>query len=118
MHQATPTTVGGPHKGDSCRRTYSRPKPKLMGSPENALLAQVAALLRQQWSPEQIAAHRSKPHSQEAALRVSHETIHNAISAQPRSELKRELMACLRLARAKRWCRSRGKTGEARLPSS
>ena len=41
-------------------------------------------------------------------MRVSHETIYNGIYAQPRGELKRELIACLRMARAKRWPRSRG----------
>ena len=36
------------------------------------------------------------------------QTIYNVIYAQPRGELKRELIACLRMARAKRWPRSRG----------
>ena len=39
---------------------------------------------------------------------VSHETIYNVIYAQPRGELRRELVACLRMARATRWPRSRG----------
>lgn len=90
------------------RRIHSRAKPKLGRPAGNALFEQVAALLRQQWSPEQIAAHLAKLHPQEPALRVCHETIYNAIYAQPRGELKRELVACLRMARAKRWPRSRG----------
>ena len=64
--------------------------------------------LHLRWSPQQIAAHLAKLHPHESALRVSHETIYNVIYAQPRGELKRELVACLRMARVKRWPRSRG----------
>ena len=39
---------------------------------------------------------------------MSHETIYNVIYAQPRGELKRELIACLRMSRATRWPRSKG----------
>ena len=41
-------------------------------------------------------------------MRFSHETIYNVIYAPPRGELKRELIACQRMAHAKRWPRSRG----------
>lgn len=57
---------------------------------------------------QQIAAHLTKLHPTEAAKRVSHETIYNVIYAQPRGELRKELIACLRMARAKRWPRSKG----------
>ena len=88
------------------RRRFARPAPKLVVG--NALFETIAALLGLYWSPQQIAAHLAKLHPQEAALRVSHETIYNVIYAQPRGELKRELVSCLRMARAKRWPRSRG----------
>lgn len=88
------------------RRRHSRVAPKLVVG--NALFESVRALLRLRWSPQQIAAHLAKLHPQEAALRASHETIYNVIYAQPRGELRRELIACLRLARTKRWPRSRG----------
>lgn len=88
------------------RRRYARPAPKL--APGNALFATVTALLRQRWSPQQIAAHLAKLHPAQAAQRASHETIYNVIYAQPRGELRKELVACLRMARAKRWPRSRG----------
>lgn len=88
------------------RRIHSRPAPKLgVGSD---LFEQVRHCLTEHWSPQQIAGHLAKLHPDEAALRVSHETIYNVIYAQPRGELKRELVACLRMARAKRWARSRG----------
>jgi transposase, IS30 family len=88
------------------RRIHSRPAPKLcVGAP---LFEQVRQWLHLRWSPQQIAAHLAKLHPDQAALRASHETIYNVIYAQPRGELKRELIACLRMARAKRWPRSRG----------
>jgi transposase, IS30 family len=88
------------------RRGLSRCAPKLVAG--NGLFETVAALLRQRWSPRQIAARLAKLHPCDASTRVSHETIYNAIYAMPRGELKRELVACLRMARAKRWPRSRG----------
>lgn len=88
------------------RRRFARPAPKLAAG--NALFASVTDLLRQRWSPQQIAAHLAKLHPSQAAQRASHETIYNVIYAQPRGELRKELVACLRMARAKRWPRSRG----------
>jgi transposase, IS30 family len=88
------------------RRLQARPARKLVAS--NALFKTIAALLRQRWSPRQIAAWLAKLHPSDASMRVSHETIYNAIYAMPRGELKGELIACLRMARAKRWPRSRG----------
>jgi len=88
------------------RRIHSRAKPKLvMGG---VLFEQVRQWLHLGWSPEQISGHLAKLHPDQAALRVSHETIYNVIYAQPKGELKRELVSCLRMARAKRWPRSRG----------
>jgi IS30 family transposase len=88
------------------RRRFSRPSPKLVAG--NALFDVITPLLRLHWSPQQIAAHLAKLHPDEAAKRVSHETIYNVIYAQPRGELRKELSACLRMARAKRWPRSKG----------
>ena len=88
------------------RRRFGRPAPKLQAG--SALFAQVCQMLRQRWSPEQIAQRLAKLNPQSGARRASHETIYNVIYAQPRGELRKELVACLRFARAKRWPRSRG----------
>ena len=88
------------------RLRQCRPAPKLVV--DNALFETITTLLRQCWSPQQIAAHLAKLHPSEATKRVSHETIYNVIYAQPRGELRKELIACLRMARAKRWPRSKG----------
>ncbi len=88
------------------KRRHGQPPPKLVAG--NTLFTSVQSLLQQRWSPQQIAGHLAKLHTHESALRVSHETIYNVIYAQPRGELRRDLIACLRLARTKRWPRSRG----------
>jgi IS30 family transposase len=94
------------HQRYQRRRQYGRLPPKL--APQSALLKEVCRLLRKCWSPQQIAAYLSKVHGTDRSQRVSHETIYTCIYAQPKGELRRELIACLRMARARRWPRSRG----------
>jgi transposase, IS30 family len=88
------------------RRRHGRPAPKLVLG--NSLFESITELLRLRWSPQQIAAHLAKLHPSDSTRRASHETIYNVIYAQPRGELRKELVACLRMARAKRWPRSKG----------
>ena len=88
------------------RRIHSRPQPKLLRS--GVLFKQVCEYLRQHWSPQQIAGQLKKLHPHDRRQRVSHESIYTCIYAQPRGELKKELVACLRMAHAKRWPRSKG----------
>ena len=95
------------------RRRQSVAAPKLVAG--GALFDIIVARLRRRWSPRQIAAYLAKLHPSGSAMRVSHETIYNVIYAQPRGELKRELIACLRMARAKRWPRSRGEDRRGKL---
>jgi len=68
------------------RRRNARPKPKLQCDSE-----------------------LFKLHPKNKSLHVSHETIYTCIYAQPRGELKKELLACLRMGRATRRPRSGGK---------
>jgi transposase, IS30 family len=88
------------------RRSFGRAPAKVIVG--NALFDSIVELLRLRWSPQQIAAHLTKLHPDEASQRASHETIYNVIYAQPRGELRKELIACLRMARAKRWSRAKG----------
>ncbi|AJT48730.1 transposase [Burkholderia thailandensis] len=53
-------------------------------------------LCERQWSPQEIAGTLKRVFPDDPSLHVSHETIYNAIYAQPRGELRRELIACLR----------------------
>jgi IS30 family transposase len=79
------------------------------------LFAQVCALLKRKWSPEQIALYLARQFPLDWTNRVSHETIYNAIYAQPRGELRKDLIACLRDARSKRMPRTRGTERRARI---
>ena len=88
------------------RRVFCRAAPKLVAG--SALLVQVCALLKQKWSPEQIAIYLQRLYPNEPQQRVSHETIYNAIYAMPRGELRKDLIALMRRAQAKRMPRSRG----------
>ena len=84
-------------------------------APDSPLFAEVAKLLRRQWSPEQIAGRRKRLEDGAAVssgVSVSHEAIYQAIYAVPRGELRRELLACLRQGKPHRGRRS--KDGERR----
>src|SRR5216683_2670216 len=93
------------------RARARRPKTaKLAGNP--VLRGQVQAWLEQRWSPEQISAMLEREFPGRPEMRVSHETICQAIYVQGRGALRRELAACLRTGRALR--RPRRKGGERR----
>lgn len=88
------------------RRKHARPAPKLVAG--SALFHEVHDLLKLKWSPQQVAGHLRTLYPHEKAKIVSHETIYTVIYAQPKGELRKDLIACLRMSRAKRWPRSRG----------
>jgi IS30 family transposase len=70
----------------------------------------VTGLLREGWSPEQIAGRRKRMIdgiARDSGLTVSHEAIYLAIYALPRGELRRELIACLRQGKPHRGRRSK-----------
>lgn len=81
-----------------------------------ALFQVMAASLRQGWSPLQIAGRLRLMHPDERGFHVCHETIYLALYALPRGELRRELLACLRQARASRRPRSRGRDRRRFVP--
>jgi transposase, IS30 family len=90
----------------TARRQASRPMAKL--DPRSVMWSVVQILLGWKWSPQQIAATLERVFPQEPERRVSHETIYTAIYAQPRGELRRQLIACLRQGHSKRLPRTRG----------
>jgi IS30 family transposase len=67
----------------------------------------VAAQLRQDWSPEQIARWLVTTYPNEPAMRVSHETIYRTLYVQARGALKQELVAHLRRHHVVRHSRAR-----------
>ena len=65
-----------------------------------ALSRAVAAKLRLQWSPQQIAGWLKREHPQDESHKVSHETIYRSLFIQTRGALKKELQQHLRTRRA------------------
>ena len=97
------------HSQALASRRLSGRKPRLASG--SALFADVAALLRRGWSPEQISGRRKRVEGgvvQDAKLLVSHEAIYAALYALPRGALRRELLACLRQGKVMRGRKPRG----------
>jgi len=95
------------------REQARRPKTPKLACPQ--LAAHVATWLEQWWSPVQIARRLRIEFPGDPMMRVSHETIYQALYVQGRGELRRELARCLRTGRAKRRPRGRGEnTGQIR----
>jgi IS30 family transposase len=76
----------------------------------------VLTLLEWKWSPQQIAGTLKRVFPDEPQRHVSHETIYTAIYAQPRGELRRQLIACLRHGRSTRMPRTRGADRRGQIP--
>jgi transposase, IS30 family len=87
------------------RERARRPKIAKLACPR--LAAQVSQWLEAWWSPQEISARLRIEHADDPMMRVSHETIYQALFVQGRGELRRELARCLRTGRAKRRPRHR-----------
>lgn len=99
------------HSTDGSYRAYaahrawarSRPRPKerklLIEGPLREFVAHRLAL---RWSPEQICQALIKDHPDDQSMRVSVETIYQALYVQARGGLKREIAAALRSGRTRR----------------
>ena len=82
------------------RRTARPRDPKL--ARDVRLRAAVESLLSDLWSPQQISGHLRRAHPDDEGMRISHETIYQALFVQGRGSLRKELTACLRTGRASR----------------
>jgi IS30 family transposase len=79
----------------------ARPKPAKLAV-QLALRDQVQARLLEKLSPRQISIELRTDFAEDPSMRVSHETIYQAIYVQGRGALRRELAKCLRTGRALR----------------
>ena len=114
-----PSTIAREVRGNRGRRGYRAWRAELRRDrrarrPRTARLARnprlrsrVEELLRQRWSPQQIAARLRREHPCDREMWVSHETIYQSLFVQGRGALRRELSACLRSGRTRRRPRGR-----------
>lgn len=110
-------TAYGSHAAELCcqtRRRVARPANKL--DAERLAWMVVQSLLRSKWSPQQIADTLKRVYPTQPHRHVSHEAIYTAIYAQPRGELRRQLIACLRHGHGTRMPRSRGNDRRGHIP--
>jgi len=96
------------------RREAARGCPKL--HPQSVSWRIVLTLLEWKWSPQQISGTLKRMWPNDPTRHVSHETIYTAIYAQPRGELRRQLIACLRHGRSTRMPRKRGTDRRGQIP--
>ena len=96
-------------------RARRRRRRKLVtGSP---LRAEVARLLREDYSPAQIAGRLKREHPGDKAMQVSHETIYQALFVQGKGGLRAEVAAAVRCGRARRRRpRSRAEERRGKIP--
>jgi IS30 family transposase len=72
--------------------------------------------LEQKWSPEQISARLVEEYPDEPEMKVSHETIYQALYLQAKGELRTELTLALRQGRTRRIPRSRATLSRGKIP--
>ena len=91
-----------PYRADTAA-SAARGRPKQSKLVTNQSLNQaVTAGLAQQWSPEEISHRLIKDFPDDESMRVSHETIYQALYFQARGGLKREVAQALRTGRTRR----------------
>jgi transposase, IS30 family len=89
-----------PAQARACGRARrSRPRKLAAGSP---VRAEVARLLREHYSPAQIAGRLKRDYPGQPELQVSHETIYQALFVQGKASLRAEVATALRCGKARR----------------
>jgi IS30 family transposase len=107
------TAFGALQKAQT-RRLACRPKRKLVFG--NELFFLVKEMLRDRYSPEQIAGNLRRMFPKIKDSYVCHETIYNAIYALPVGELRKELIHCLRHGKTTRRPRAGGVDRRNQIP--
>jgi IS30 family transposase len=111
------TPEGGYHPYAAHRAAASRrPRPKESKlATEGRLRRHVKGKLDIRWSPEQISHTLIKEFPDDPEMRVSHETVYQALYLQARGGLKREVQAALRTGRTRRKTRNSGEQRRTRF---
>jgi IS30 family transposase len=101
-----------PAQARACGRARRRRPRKL--APGSAVRAEVARLLREHYSPGQIAGRLKRDYPGQPELQVSHETIYQALFVQGKASLRAEVATAIRCGRARR--RRRGSPAHGGRP--
>ncbi len=101
----------------ACCLNRSRDRKPARLAIDGYLWSQVQKLLRQRYSPEQIASILPRMLPDDSSMRASHETIYKALYAMPRGDLRTELLATLRQGRKVRRPRARGEDRRGEIPN-
>ena len=95
------------------RARRSRPRRLAAGTP---VRVEVARLLRLDYSPGQVAGRLKREHPDDGTMRVSHETIYQALFVQGKGSLRAEVADAVRCGRARRRRpRTGNRTGRTRI---
>jgi IS30 family transposase len=78
--------------------------------------AEVAAMLRKNYSPGQIAGRLKRDHPGDKAMQVSHETIYQALFVQGKGSLRAEVARAMRCGRFRRGRRAGRRGRDTRIP--
>src|SRR5690606_12871304 len=92
-------------KAETTART-SHARPRKLSKP-GPLRAAVVAGLKQNWSPQEIAARLRRDHPDDPVMHVCAETIYQSLFVQARGSLKKELTTHLRTGRTRRRSQTR-----------
>jgi IS30 family transposase len=99
---------------DRFERLKARPKPRRL-EVDRRLHDAVAEGLRDDFSPQQISGRLKETFPDDLGMRVSHETIYQALFLQARGELRTQLKLALRTGRAQRVPRGSTRLKQARI---
>ena len=105
LREIRANSVDGSYRPYAAHRAAAarRPRPKERKLIIEGRLRQfVAEGLRQRWSPEQVCHALRKEHPDDQSMRVSVETIYQALYFQARGGLKREVQSAIRTGRTRR----------------
>ena len=100
---------------DRADQAARRPKHRWIES-RPWLWSEVQDLLRDTWSPPQIARRLRRDHPDEPQWWVSHEAIYQAVYLQAKGQLRKELAGCLRSGRATRRPHGRATRSGSTIP--
>ena len=99
------------------RALEKRRRPKMRKLVENPRLYDYVHFgLLQRWSPQQISQTMKKSYPSDEGMRVSHETIYQALFLQARGELRTQLKLALRSGRTRRISPSRTPVTRGKIP--